>query len=194
MKNSIPTAIRNLLLGLIVFTCAPAESRELSSDQYTVIPAFQIDLERNRIFLPIADRVVARPLTDCSNKSIFCLDSSELKMVWKRQCGLQGQVGDFVAANEIAGRVVGFYDRLIHHSGLTQREFIFMVEGQGQFAYIVNSRAEVRSFLIDNSKEGRLTSYFGNHKVFELSALGSPELEGVLFSDIFSRSNLGGCS
>lgn len=193
MRISIGNAMRVTMLGSAIFVCSPATGQNLPSTHYTVIPAFQIDLERERIVLPIADRVVGRPLSDCSDYDRFCLDSSELRMAWKTQCGVQGQVGDIVSTGTTKARIVGIYDRQIHHSGISQHEFIFMVDGQEHLAYIVNPKAEVRSFLIDQSGEGHLASYFADNRAFRLTDLDSSALEGVIFSDVISSSKLGEC-
>jgi len=168
-------------------------SKNISIDRYTVIPAFQIDLKEGSIISPVADRVVSRPIDDCSAGDMFCLSSSELKIIWRRNCGPQGEVGDILAFNKINARIVGYYNRKIHHSGIFVQDYILSSDEREIIYYVVDDNARVRSFLVDKSQNRNLGNFFQKNINFNITDLDRPELDDVVFSDILSDSYLGSC-
>lgn len=117
-----------------------------------------------RAGLAIAAAVLALPAVSQSAK----LEAAEPPSGWPTGCVRHFELGDTLAHGDSSARMIGYYDRIIHHSGQRHRYFVFFSPQTPDRAAVI-AKGKVIGEIVDRSDSGRIPAYFSSQTVLDQS-------------------------
>lgn len=102
------------------------------------------------------------------------------------------ELNDTIGEGDNAGQMIGYFDRVIHHSGLRDRHFVFAFNNRADRVVTVRG-GKLTAQITDPSDQNRLRTFFAKHTVLDQSDMDRPELAGIALADPPSNLAQWGC-
>ncbi|MCK0129778.1 hypothetical protein [Erythrobacter sp. F6033] len=168
---------------------ANTPAQNFSHERYTILPALEIDLRSGRAYYIGESGQSVMRIANCSDETMHCIrsvcksvngyvpprpdceEASQLAMIWPRQCVRHAEIGTQIEHSGITATMIGYYDRIIHHTGLRNREHVWLVEGHSDMALIVN-KGRLTGAILDTSETNQIAARFGEKPVFDAKDTG----------------------
>ena len=99
--------------------------------------------------------------------------------VWPADCAMHFEQGDTLFHKGASAQMIGYFDRVVHHTGLRRRHSVFAIEDQPGRAVVLDE-GKALAVLIDTSGQNRVARYFEGEAILDEGALGTAPFEGLI--------------
>ncbi|MBV7258541.1 hypothetical protein [Erythrobacter crassostreae] len=188
-----------------------ALAQDLPKERYTILPALEINLQRGLAYYIGESGQAAMRIEDCSDDTTHCIRSicksmngyipprpdcvagSQLTMIWPRQCARHAEIGDQIEQNGVKATMIGYYDRIVHHTGLRSRRYVWSVEGQTDIALIAH-KGHLTGVVLDTSETNQIAARFSKNPVFDAKDAGDDAYPNLIVTWPLPNSIGGACA
>ncbi|MEM6585127.1 MAG: hypothetical protein AAF692_05185 [Pseudomonadota bacterium] len=98
--------------------------------------------------------------------------------VWPADCAMHFEPGDTLSHNGASAQIIGYFDRVVHHTGLRRRHSVFAITDRPDRAVVLD-QGKALAALIDTSGQN-VARYFEGAAILDESALGTAPFKGLI--------------
>ena len=97
---------------------------------------------------------------------------------WPADCAMHFEPGDTLSHNGASAQMIGYFDRVVHRTGLRRRHSVFAITDRPNRAVILD-QGKASAVLIDTSGQN-VARYFEGEAILDESALGTAPFKGLI--------------